>query len=207
MVRVRARGEEFRIVRVVGNLLVCSQANGNCCCGWAEKGRMPFENAVWSDEWEKRRLRNRVHLTFTGCLGPCEVGNNVLLQIHGRSIWFKDLNERHLPGRVFDFIEATLAQGAVAPVPDDLAGHVFDRYLTPNDRLPGMTDADESSLPGPLDPEALDGLDPVCMMEVNPGTAPFTLEHAGRTIAFCGPGCRREFLEDPDAFLPGLTPR
>jgi len=72
-VRVRARGEDFRIVQVQGNLFVCSRANGNCCCGWEEKGRWVFDNQHWADEWERRRIRNRLHLTFTGCLGPCAV--------------------------------------------------------------------------------------------------------------------------------------
>ncbi|MEO8632158.1 MAG: hypothetical protein ABI466_02280, partial [Chloroflexota bacterium] len=117
VVRLQARGEEFRIVQVVGNLFVCSKANGNCCCGWAEKGRMPFDNALWSEEWERRRIRHRVHLTFSGCLGPCAVGNNALLQIYGQSIWFKDLNSPTFAPAVFDYIEAMLAASGVLPVP------------------------------------------------------------------------------------------
>ena len=92
-VKVAARGEEFRIVQLQGNLFVCSKAHGSCCCGRGEKGRMPFDNALWGDEWERRKIRNKVHLTFSGCLGPCAVGNNALLQLHGRSIWLKDLND------------------------------------------------------------------------------------------------------------------
>jgi cobaltochelatase CobN len=69
-VKVRARGEDFRIVQVQGNLFVCSRANGNCCCGWGEKGRFVFDNSHRADESERRMIRNRLHLTFTGCLGP-----------------------------------------------------------------------------------------------------------------------------------------
>ena len=205
MTRVRARGEEFTVVQVVGNLFVCSRANGSCCCGWIEKDRMPFDNTLWSDEWERRRLRNRVHLTFVGCLGPCVVGNNALLQIHGRSVWFKDLNDPGLAGRVFDYVEASLAAGSLAPVPDELRGHLYERYLTPIDAQPVMTfgldaaDVEAADWSEQADPLA--GLDPVCLMDVDLATARFTLEHEGRTYAFCGPGCRREFLEDPAAFL------
>ena len=78
-VRVSARGQDFRVVQVRGNLFVCSRENGSCCCGWDEKGRMPFDNSLWSDEWERRAIRNRLHLTFTGCLGSCVSGNNALL--------------------------------------------------------------------------------------------------------------------------------
>jgi len=71
---------------------------------------MPFDPlAVWGAEWERRRIRNRIHLTFTGCLGPCAVGNNALLVMHGRSIWLKDLNRPELAIAVYDWIETMLA--------------------------------------------------------------------------------------------------
>src|SRR5258708_8120985 len=87
VVRVQARGEEFRIVQLQGNLFVCTRQNGSCCCGWVEKGRLPLNpDAVWGQEWERRRMRNRLHLTLTGCLGPSAVGNNDLLPVLGRPI-------------------------------------------------------------------------------------------------------------------------
>lgn len=195
VVRLAARGEEFRIVQVAGNLFVCSRANGNCCCGWAEKGRMPFDNALWSDEWDRRKLRSRLHLTFSGCLGPCAVGNNALLQIWDRSIWLKDLNVPELVPAVFDYIEATLSSGRVLPVPDALAGHVYERYLTPQDAPPTMTFG-----AAPTD-DQLDGLDPVCFMDVDLATTRHTAEYEGRTVGFCAPSCKKLFLADPNAYL------
>lgn len=197
VVRVAARGEDFKIVQMVGNLFVCSRANGNCCCGWAEKGRMPFDNSLWSDEWERRRIRDRVHLTFSGCLGPCAVGNNALLQIHGRSIWLKDLNDPSLAPKVFDYIESMLAAGAVLPVPAPLAGHVYERYLTPDDEAARMTFGEEEAA------DSLEGLDPVCFMSVDVATAKHTTEYGGRTYAFCAPACKKLFLADPDGYLSG----
>jgi Cu+-exporting ATPase len=38
-------------------------------------------------------------------------------------------------------------------------------------------------------------------MDVDPSTARFTTEYEGRTIAFCAPSCRRQFLADPTAYL------
>jgi cobaltochelatase CobN len=201
VIRVSARGDSFKVLQLVGNLFVCSKANGNCCCGWAEKGRMPFDNALWSDEWE---LRPKVHLTFSGCLGPCPIGNNALLQIYGRSIWFKDLNAPHFARRVFDYIEAMLAAGRVLAVPDELVGHVYERYLTPHEAAPVMTyGAPIIRVDGA---EALEGLDPVCLMEADPATARHTTEHRGRTYAFCGPACRKLFAADPDRYLGAMTP-
>ena len=194
-VRVRARGEDFRIVQLVGNLFVCSRANGNCCCGWEEKGRMPFANDLWGDEWERRRIRNRLHLTFTGCLGPCAIGNNALLQLFGRSIWFKDLNDAALIPLVFEYAQAMLAAGRVVSPPTVLADHVYERYLPPptgEDDLFGAPQAGD---------DGLDRLDPVCLMDVDPATARHRVEYHGRTIAFCAPSCKKQFLADPEAYL------
>jgi YHS domain-containing protein len=194
-VRVRARDGDYRVVQVQGNLFVCSKANGSCCCGWDEKGRMPFANDLWGDEWERRRIRNRLHLTFTGCLGPCIAGNNALLQILGRSIWLKDVNDPALVAAVFDYAEAMLAAGRVLPPPAALADHVYERYLPPpeGEWLP-FVEADG-------DGGGLDRLDPVCLMDVDPATARHTVEYQGRVIAFCAPSCRKAFLADPEAYL------
>jgi YHS domain-containing protein len=164
---------------------------------------MPFDNALWSDEWERRMLRARVHLTFTGCLGPCAVGNNALLQIYGRSIWFKDLNSPVFASKVFDYIQAMLAADQILPVPEDLAGHVYERYLTPDDAAPAMTFGRNAT---PVDAlEALEGMDPVCLMEVDPGTAKFTASYEDHLFAFCGPACRKMFNANPAAYVGGAA--
>jgi cobaltochelatase CobN len=194
-IKVRARDEDFRIVQVHGTLLVCSKAHGNCCCGWTEKGRAPVNNALYSEEWERRKIRNKLHLSFTGCLGPCAVGNTALLQIFGQSIWFKDLNgDQYIP-LIFDYIEAMLAAGQALPPPEQLAQHVYARYLPPQG---------EPLLLGAAEDEAGDGLerlDPVCLMDVDPATARWSAAYAGRTFYFCSPGCKRSFERNPHAYL------
>lgn len=198
-VRLRARGEDVRVVQVEGNLFVCSRSNGNCCCGWEEKGRFVFDNSLWADEWERRRvggapLRTRLHLTFSGCLGPCAAGNNALLQIHGRSIWLEDLNGPQYPELVFDYAQAMLESGRVLPPPPELRDHVYERYLPPPEA------AYQPLVDSVPDPEGLARLDPVCLMDVDPATARWRADHDGRTYVFCCPSCRRIFLSDPAAY-------
>lgn len=195
-VRVVARGEEFLIVRLQGNLFVCTRQNGSCCCGWTEKGRLPFDpQLMWADEWERRRIRNRLHLTFTGCLGPCAVGNNALLQLFGRSIWLKDLNDLAVVPLVFDYAQSMLDAGRALPPPEALRDHVYERYLAP-------PDAEWESFGQPQDAGgSLDRLDPVCLMEVDPATARHIIQFEGQTIAFCAPACKKQFLADPRAYL------
>jgi YHS domain-containing protein len=197
-VRMKARGEGFRIVQLHGNLLVCSKAHGNCCCGWTEKGRAPVNVALYEQEWERRKIRNKLHLTFTGCLGPCAVGNNALLQLFSRSIWFKDLNGDEYIPVIFEYIEAMLRAGHVIPPPPALSEHVYERYLPPPGDAyillgTGMED----------DGGDLERLDPVCLMDVEPTTARWKSEYEGRTFFFCAPGCKKAFDRDPQAYLVG----
>ena len=196
-VRVHARNEDFRIVQVQGNLFVCAQANGSCCCGWTEKGRAPINHALYEEEWQRRRLRTTVHLTFTGCLGPCAVGNSALLQLYGQSIWFKDLNDDALIPQLFDYIAAMVAAGQVVAPPAALQNYVYARYSPPptaGDRL--MLAADD-----PGDSGGLERLDPVCLMDVDPATAPASLEYGGRTWYFCAPGCKKAFERNPQEYI------
>ncbi len=197
-VKVHARGEDFRIVQLLGNLFVCSRAHGNCCCGWTEKGRAPVNVGLYEHEWEQRKIRNRLHLTFTGCLGPCAVGNNAMLQLLGRSIWFKDINDDALIPAIFDYAESMLNDGRVLPPPATLRGHVYERYLPPPDDglIPLVDAALEDAESG------LERLDPVCLMDVDPATARYTLDYEGRNIYFCAPGCKKAFERDPEAYLP-----
>jgi cobaltochelatase CobN len=130
-IKVHARGEDFRTVQLHGNLFVCSKAHGNCCCGWTEKGRAVVNLPLYEQEWERRKIRNKLHLSFTGCLGPCATGNNAMLQLFGRSIWFKDLNDDCFTPALFDYIQAMLSAGQVLPPPAELTDHVYDRYLPP----------------------------------------------------------------------------
>ena len=198
-VTVEARGEAFKIVQLAGMLFVCTRQHGSCCCGWDEKGRMPFDPSLWGDERERRKIRNRLHLTFTGCLGPCAVGNNALLQLHGRSIWLKDLNDARLIPAVFDYAEAMLAAGRALPPPDELRAHVYERSVPPQDSANGVDVAPPAS---PEEAGAdLAGLDPVCLMEADPTTSRHVVEYGGRTIAFCAPACKKEFLADPAAYV------
>lgn len=44
-------------------------------------------------------------------------------------------------------------------------------------------------------------IDPVCKMEVEPGSAPAKAEYKGKTYYFCAPGCKVAFEKDPEKYL------
>jgi cobaltochelatase CobN len=183
------------------NLFVCSTEHGNCCCGWTEKGRAPVNLDLYEAEWERRRIRNKVHLSFIGCLGPCAVGNNVLLQLSGRSIWFKDLNDDKYIPQIFDYIEALLENLAASP-PLELVEHIFERYL-PVENNGHLTSPVSATIETGIDDEddSLEQLDPVCLMEVNPATARWKSQYEGREFYFCAPSCKKMFESEPQAYL------
>ncbi len=201
MQKITARGETFKIPQVAGNLFVCAEENGGCCCGHGEKGRADVNKDLYGELWESHKLRNKVHLSFVGCLGPCPLGNNAMLQIFGRSIWFKDLNDDRLIPLIYDYVDAMMAAGKALPPAGELAAHVYERYLP----WPGRGDVAlaPASAVNTAAEEDFDGIDPVCMMTVDPATAQWHAEFNGKTYYFCAPSCKRSFEKDPAAYVKG----
>ncbi|MEF3275655.1 MAG: cobaltochelatase subunit CobN [Chloroflexus sp.] len=108
-----------------GMLIVCATG---CCCGHTERGFAPVPVDLYHTEWERRRLRNRVHLSQGGCLGPCPLANVALLLMDGRPYWFHSLNDPALVPILYDFIEALLAADRPLAPPPALAPHLFNGF-------------------------------------------------------------------------------
>jgi len=110
----RHDGRLVNVARPRGQLFVCSE---NCCCGRIEDGFAPVPTDVYHSEWERRRLRNVVHLTIGGCLGPCALANVALLLFDGQAIWFRSMNSATLVYALYDYVEQMLDTGRVLPPP------------------------------------------------------------------------------------------
>lgn len=123
---VRADGISKQIRIQDGHLFIC---NG-CCCGRTEKGFPPLALEEFKRQWKQRGIRRRFHLTISGCLGPCPLANVVLLQIHGRSLWFHSINEPKDVDLIYDYVEQMLIANTVLDLPQDLSSRHFERYLT-----------------------------------------------------------------------------
>lgn len=118
----RADGYSINVVRHAGQLFVCATG---CCCGHTERGHDPVPTEIYHTEWERRRLRNKVHLSMGGCLGPCALSNVVLLLFAGQDIWFHSVKGEEQIQAIYDYIEAMLAAGECLPPPPALAAQVF----------------------------------------------------------------------------------
>ena len=118
----RPDGMRVNVARFRGQLFVCASG---CCCGRTEDGFPPVPTDLYHEEWERRRLRNFVHLSIGGCLGPCALANVVLLLFDGQSLWFHSIGSPQQIWALYDYVEAMLEADGVLPVPLGLAEYQF----------------------------------------------------------------------------------
>jgi cobaltochelatase CobN len=119
---IRPDGRPVNVARPRGQIFVCATG---CCCGRTEDGFAPVPAETFHLQWERRRLRNIVHLTIGGCLGPCALANVVLLLFDGEAQWFHSINSDSLAVAVHDHVERMLEADRCLPPPPALAPYHF----------------------------------------------------------------------------------
>lgn len=73
---------------VVGQVTICR----GCCCGNTERG-LPAVPVEWlKSEWRKRGLLKRIQLTISGCVGPCDVPNVVVITSSSGTEWLGNVD-------------------------------------------------------------------------------------------------------------------
>jgi nitrile hydratase accessory protein len=118
----RPDGRRIHVARMLGQLFVCADA---CCCGRVQDGYAPVPRDLYHAEWERRGLRNRVHLTIGGCLGPCALANVVMLLFDGRQAWFHSIATDAQVVALYDWIEGLVRAEEWSPAPPALAAYQF----------------------------------------------------------------------------------
>jgi cobaltochelatase CobN len=122
---IRADGRTLNIVQHRGHLSYCVTG---CCCGRTERGYAEVPVDVYKEEWTRRKIRNQVHLTKGGCLGPCALANVACLVFDGRSVWFHSVNSAWQVRQIFDYIESMLKADRFLKPPAELSEFVFNYY-------------------------------------------------------------------------------
>ena len=120
----RIDGRMVNAGRLRGMIMVC--ING-CCCGHTDRGYVPVPADLYHSEWERRKLRNRIHLNQSGCLGPCVLANVTTLLIDGRPYWFHSINDDAIIVAIYDYIELLL-ENVDAQLPAILQPHLFNGF-------------------------------------------------------------------------------
>ncbi|MGO8790112.1 MAG: (2Fe-2S) ferredoxin domain-containing protein [Terriglobia bacterium] len=73
---------------VVGQVTICR----GCCCGNTDRG-LPAVPVEWlKNEWRKRGLLKQVQLTISGCVGPCDVPNVVVITSSCGTEWLGNIS-------------------------------------------------------------------------------------------------------------------
>ncbi len=117
---------EVKKTRVVeGQLFVCV----GFCCGNVERGKPAVPLTRFKHEWKTRGMRDRVHLTVSGCLGPC-LANVVLFVYRGETVWFHSVNSESDVVQIYDYMETVLERPRFELPTGPLAEKVFLRYVS-----------------------------------------------------------------------------
>src|SRR5277367_195331 len=122
---VRADGRPVNIVQRRAHLSYCFTG---CCCGRTERGYAQVPVDTYKEEWTRRKMRNTVHLTKAGCLGPCVLSNVASLVFDGRSVWFHSVNSPWQVKQIFAYIDSMLEADRFMQPPEELLEYVFNFY-------------------------------------------------------------------------------
>jgi hypothetical protein len=108
----------------MGQILVCS----GCCCGRTDKDH-PAVPVEWlKAEWKRRLLQKKIHLSISGCLGPCDLSNVVTVITPERSIWLGGIEHHHQYRELLEWASACERAGELKPLPASLKKHEFVRF-------------------------------------------------------------------------------
>ena len=118
----RADGKMVNVNRQMGQLFVCQFG---CCCGREEEGKPEGHFDLYHEEWERRRIRNQVHLNMAGCLGPCPLANVCMLLFEGTTTFFHSMNTEQRIVDLYDYIDTLIAEERWLPPPVALRDLAF----------------------------------------------------------------------------------
>jgi hypothetical protein len=112
-------------VRSLAQMAICE----GCCCGQTAKGHPPIPRQILKEAWKREQLNRTVQLTITGCLGPCDLANVVLLMTNDETVWLGDLETSDYD-ILLDWVRRSKEAGLILPLPESLAVHRFERFST-----------------------------------------------------------------------------
>jgi cobaltochelatase CobN len=88
------------------------------------------------DEWKQRSLKKSVHLTISGCLGPCDLHNVVSLSTAAGTVWLGGLRDFTSYSALLEWAVAIKEAGRALPIPEELTDFRFDPFRLPDSASP-----------------------------------------------------------------------
>jgi hypothetical protein len=110
--------------RVIGQMIVCF----GCCCGATLKDR-PAVPVDWlKDEWRRRGLLKRFQLTVSGCVGPCDVPNVVVLNSESGSHWLGNITQFDQYRSLVEWAVGSVGVGRLLELPREFNKHRIEPW-------------------------------------------------------------------------------
>jgi len=110
--------------KTMGQVVVCQ----GCCCGRTDKGH-PAVPVDWlKAEWRRRQLPKKIHLTISGCLGPCDATNVALVMFGDSAVWLGGLDSFDDYQALADWASGCGLAGELRPLPPALARLRMQRF-------------------------------------------------------------------------------
>lgn len=78
--------------------------------------------------WKAEKLNNVIQLTVSGCLGPCDLANVVMILTPSGSEWFGNLKDDTCYDNFLTWARTCHDSGTLAPLPTSIAPYRFDRW-------------------------------------------------------------------------------
>jgi hypothetical protein len=110
--------------RVIAQIVVCQ----GCCCGATHKDRPEVPVAWLKEEWRRRGLLKRVQLSISGCVGPCDIPNVVVVNSHSGSQWLGDITEFNQDRALVDWATRSMEAGNLLELPPEFKAHMLQPW-------------------------------------------------------------------------------
>jgi hypothetical protein len=109
---------------VLGQVTICT----GCCCGAVARGH-PNVPVDWlKHEWRARGLLKRIQLTISGCVGPCDVPNVVVITSASGTEWLGGIREFSQYQALVAWASHSKEKGALLPLPAEFQRHTLDPF-------------------------------------------------------------------------------
>ena len=109
---------------VIGQVSVCI----GCCCGRPDRGKPEVPVEWLKAEWRRLGLLKNIQLTISGCLGPCDVPNVVLIAFTDENVWLGNIDRFEYYREIVEWAAASKAAGRMLPLSGDLLKHRLDPF-------------------------------------------------------------------------------
>jgi hypothetical protein len=80
------------------------------------------------DEWRRRGLRKRVQLSVSGCAGPCDMPNVVVVNSEAGSQWLGNITDFNQYRALVDWAARSMEAGRLLELPREFNAHVLQPW-------------------------------------------------------------------------------